>query len=135
MTAEETQPIYVADTHAFYWYLLNSPRLGTGARAAFELAEHGGAQIVIPAIAVAELVFICEKYGVRLDFNAIYDSQKSGAYLFPPLERRQLEKLQELQQVAEMRDRLITAEAVLLDAVVITQDQAIRGTGLVKTIW
>jgi PIN domain nuclease of toxin-antitoxin system len=46
---------YVADTHALYWYLRNSTRLGRQASLAFDEADQGAAQIYISAIVLAEL--------------------------------------------------------------------------------
>ncbi len=36
---------YVTDTHALIWYLENSPRLGSQARAAFDACDQGEARI------------------------------------------------------------------------------------------
>ena len=34
---------YVTDTHALFWYLINSPLLGAGASGAFDEADNGQA--------------------------------------------------------------------------------------------
>ncbi len=34
---------YVSDTHALFWYLINSPALGANARVAFDEADAGQA--------------------------------------------------------------------------------------------
>jgi len=36
-------PVYIADTHALYWYLQNPHRLSPAADAVFRLAEKQGA--------------------------------------------------------------------------------------------
>ncbi len=46
---------YVADTHALYWYLTNSPLLGANASQAFNETDNGNALIYIPVIVLAEL--------------------------------------------------------------------------------
>ena len=62
---------YVADTHALFWYLTDSPRLGRQASSAFEEADRGSAQIYLSAIVLAELFYMNEKLGRPLDFVAI----------------------------------------------------------------
>lgn len=63
---------YVADTHALFWYLINSPELGSKARLAFDEADDGQAFIYVPAIVIAELFYLNEKKGKPLDFAAKY---------------------------------------------------------------
>jgi len=48
---------YVVDTHALFWYLGNSPRLGPGADAALSAPD---SELVLPAIALAEACWIIE---------------------------------------------------------------------------
>lgn len=47
--ARSASPVnsYVTDTHALFWYLTNSPRLGPQANLAFDEADQGVAQIYI----------------------------------------------------------------------------------------
>ena len=52
-----------------------------------------------------------------------------------PLDRRQLEAMQEVHDVPEIHDRLIAAEAFVLDAPIITRDQVLAGSRHVATIW
>src|SRR5437588_10393202 len=58
---------YVADTHALFWYLINSSALGADARLAFDEADAGQALIYIPAIVIAELYYLNEKKGRPFD--------------------------------------------------------------------
>ncbi len=63
---------YVADTHALFWYLTGSPRLGAQAKRAFDEGARGQAVIHIPTIVLAELYYLNEKIGRPLDFAAEY---------------------------------------------------------------
>ena len=54
-------PTYILDTHAWFWYLEYPSLLSPGADAAFRLAAAGGAQIIVPAIVVAELYYLTIK--------------------------------------------------------------------------
>ena len=49
---------YAADTHALFWYLINSPQLGAQASAAFDEADNDQAIIYLPAIVAAELYYL-----------------------------------------------------------------------------
>ena len=42
--------LYVADTHALFWYFIASPLLGAQAKAAFDEGKQGQALIYVPAI-------------------------------------------------------------------------------------
>lgn len=55
--------LYVADTHALFWYFTGSPRLGTKAKDCFDEGVRGEALIYLPAIVLAELYFLNEKLG------------------------------------------------------------------------
>jgi len=80
---------YVADTHALYWYLTDSPRLGKRASEAFDEADEGRATICVPAIALAELFYMNEKLGRQLDFRSTLEYlQASGQFTLLPFSRR-----------------------------------------------
>ena len=71
---------YVADTHALFWYLINSSSLGPDARLAFDEADAGQAVIYIPAIVIAELYYLNEKKGRPLDFRVKYERLTQSIY-------------------------------------------------------
>ena len=58
---------YLADTHAVYWYLINSPLLGANASQVFDEADNGNAVIYIPVIVLAELYYLNQKQGQPID--------------------------------------------------------------------
>src|SRR4051812_41770312 len=58
---------YVADTHALFWYITRSERLGPAALNAFTEAEASHARIHVPAIVFAELFFLNVRLGFPLD--------------------------------------------------------------------
>ena len=72
---------YVADTHALYWHLTASPRLGTAAVRVFDEAARGEARILIPAIVLAELFWILAKQDKQSSFAGIIEAL---AALVPP---------------------------------------------------
>ena len=52
------------DTHALVWYLVAPNRLGSRACGALESADAGEATAFIPAVVMAELIMIAEKWRV-----------------------------------------------------------------------
>ena len=64
---------YVTDTHALYWYLTASPKLGANAQAAFLEGEQGQARIYVPSIVLAELYYLNVKYNQPLAFAQEYE--------------------------------------------------------------
>ena len=59
----------------------------------------------------------------------------AGGFEFYNLGRAQLEKLDLLQEVPEMHDRLIAAESLVLDAPVITRDRVFSDSSQIATVW
>lgn len=78
---------YVADTHAFLWYLAEDKRLGSSARQIFDSAETGEATVAVPTIVLAESLHILEKKRLQLQFQDILRKLAAGAnYTTMPLD-------------------------------------------------
>ena len=138
MTSSEDKgpPVYVADTHAMWWYLSSSDRLSPAADAVFRLVETGNALLMIPAIVIAEIYFLSVKLGSPFPPTDLYEALDGvEGVVISPLDRRQLTALQEVLDVPEMHDRLVAAEAFVLAAPIITRDQVLAGSHKVSTIW
>jgi PIN domain nuclease of toxin-antitoxin system len=127
---------YVSDTHALYWYLVDSPRLGRRADQAFKEADHGAALIFIPAIVLAELYYMNVKLGRQLDFlSTLQHLQQSGQFVLLPLLPEETADFEADQAVPEMHDRIIAGVARRLNAPLLTRDPQIVGSGRVVTVW
>ncbi len=138
MTGSEVQapPTYVADTHALWWYLGSSDRLSPAADAVFRLVETGNALLIVPAIVIAEMYFLSVKLGRPFPPADLYEALDGvEGVVISPLDRRQLAALQNVQDVPEIHDQLIAAEAFVLDAPIITRDQVLSDSRHVATIW
>ena len=128
--------LYVADTHALYWFLLASPRLSAAAKAAFDEGVQGKALIYIPAIVMAELYFVNRKQGTPLDFAATLARLRANAqYVFVPLAATDMLDFDRHTATPEMHDRMVVGAALRLGATCITCDRQIIGSGLVATLW
>ncbi len=132
----EALSVYVVDTHGLFWYLKDPSRLSPAADAVFRLAETGNAKIIVPAIVVAELYFLTLKRGQPLlPSRLIKDLEEAQGFELSELGRPQLELLEAFENIPEMHDRLIAAEASLVGAPVVTNDSALRALASVSTIW
>lgn len=127
---------YVTDTHALYWYLLNLPLLGTKASLAFDEADNGNAMIYIPAIVIAEMYYTNVKLKNQIDFSAEFQKIKqSGQFILTPFEAEDVLDFDKDSAVTEMHDRMIVGVARRLNAPLLTKDQNITASGLVKIVW
>ena len=135
MSRGETPSRFVIDTHTWHWYLQDDPQLSPGARAALRLVELGEAQLLTPAIVLAELVCLCEKLGIPSPLEAVAQTIAGNRnMLVVDLGLVQLAAFEKLDPTLEMHDRLILAAAVVAEATLITRDRRLRSAGL-PTIW
>ena len=124
---------YVADTHAWVYYLLDM--LPRGADEVFRRAERGEATIFVPTIVLAECIYLVERGRISLSYDELFSRLKiAGNFLVVPLT---LEVVEEIPRVPlrELHDRIVVATARLLDAALITKDDEIRASRLVETLW
>lgn len=127
---------YVVDTHALLWYLTASPLLGQGAKTAFDEGKVGTAFLHIPAIVISELYYTNLKQGQPVDFSAEYKKlDQSAQFVMTPFECEDVLDFDQDAAVSEMHDRIIVGVARRLRAPVLTKDQNITASGLVKIVW
>ncbi len=125
---------YVADAHAFARYL--SDELPKGADAIFESAERQECKICVPSIAIAELIYVFERTKTEPKIGEMFN--KIDLYpSFPihPLDEKILRIIPNV-KLKDLHDRIIVGTSIAIRADgLITKDQDIKRTGLVKTIW
>jgi len=125
---------YVADAHAFAGYLVNE--LPKKADAIFEKAEQQESSILIPAIAVAELIYIFEKTGSEPKLWEMFDKiDLYPSFSIYPLDEEILKIIPDI-KLKELHNRIIVATCIAVKAEgLITKDEDIRKSRLAKTIW
>lgn len=127
---------YVADTHALFWYLTASPKLGKRAKQAFREGAKGDALIYIPVIVLAELFFLNEKADRPMDFAVEYGRLvNSSQFVFIPFESQDVLDFDMDMAVTEMHDRMITGVARRLSAVCLSRDPVIQNHTLITAVW
>jgi PIN domain nuclease of toxin-antitoxin system len=104
---------YVIDTHALIWFLEKNPRLGAQATSILSDPE---SSLVLPAIALAESVWIVERGrtsipSAQMLLDAVIADPRITIYA---LDQSVLEQTLNLSAISEMHDRQIVATAIVL---------------------
>jgi PIN domain nuclease of toxin-antitoxin system len=132
----DPRPTYVTDTHSLLWWLTRPQKLRPAASAAFAEVEANAADLIVPIIVIAELVFIAESGRAEVDLDdALTRLQTKPNVYIQPLELPRVIALRTLTAIPEMHDRLIVAEALARQVRLITKDEAIVTSGVVATVW
>ena len=127
---------YVADTHSLIWYLIDSPKISKNANECFKEVEKGDAKLFIPAIVIAEIIFILERSKVKADLEEIFKRiEEAKNFEICSLDVEQLHCLKEQIKIPEMHDRFIVCETLSHNARLITKDKEIKESGIVEVIW
>ena len=132
-------PDFVTDTHGLIWYLEDSPRLGSEAKAAFDACDHGQSIVCVPTICMVEIVYLQEKGRIPSDMMAKFqDELKSGRSGLSAVDLTLgiVEALVKVPRtkVPDMPDRIIAATAMHLNFLLISRDRKIQLSD-VETIW
>jgi len=128
--------LYVADTHALFWYFIASPLLGAQTQAAFDEGKQGQALIYIPAIVLAELYFLNQKKQHAIDYSATFALLvQSAQFVLLPFEPIDTLEFDRDNAVSDIHDRIMVGVARRLKATLLTRDAEIVGSGMVTTVW
>ncbi|MBI4722995.1 MAG: PIN domain-containing protein [Candidatus Stahlbacteria bacterium] len=127
---------FVVDTHALFWYLTNSMKIGKKAIEVFDKAEKGKALIYIPSIVIAELYYLNERCNYPLNFKREYERLAEVRYFcFVEFSAEDVLLFDEIANISEIHDRIIVAVAKKLDIPCLTKDEEIVKSGAIQTIW
>ncbi|MEI8044169.1 MAG: type II toxin-antitoxin system VapC family toxin [Verrucomicrobiota bacterium] len=124
------------DTHAWIWWVSQSPKLSAAAREAIENETKAG----VAAISCWEVAMLTDKGRLKLDRDV-------GLWVEQALALPKVEMLALTVQIAvtsvrlptvfhsDPADRMIVATARQYNVPVVTKDERIQQSGLVRTIW
>ena len=131
---------YVTDTHALLWHLSNDPALSAPAADLFRQADAGAVEIIIPSIALIEVVYLCERQRVpddRIDRILALPSIPGSRYRMVPLDEPVVQALRRIprDQVPDMPDRIIGATALSLGLPLIPRDSNLTSSQLLTCVW
>jgi PIN domain nuclease of toxin-antitoxin system len=128
--------VIVLDTHAWFWWLSKPQRLGKRAARAIDIADRIG----VPAICAWEVAMKAEARKLRFDrpYETWIDEALSAdarVEQVPLLPRISVEAVRLSWDHRDPADRMIVASARVLDAPLVTGDETIRESRLVRCIW
>ena len=127
---------YIIDTHACVFLLAAPRKLGAGTRRALERVESGRDEGWVPAAVAAEIVLLHELGRVRIGLPQLRETFDSVPGLrFLPLDIDQLDHFASLISFRDPFDRLIMSAARSLRADLISRDEALAESGLVRVVW
>lgn len=111
-------------------------QMSDNAKKVFVDAETSNTVIFIPAIVLAEILYLSERNRITISLKDIADYMK----LFPnykefPLSFEGIKKTMEITDIKELHDRLIAGAGLLLNVPVITNDPVIQASEFVNTLW
>jgi predicted nucleic acid-binding protein len=126
---------YVADTVALI-FRLEGRQLGRAAIAAFDAAEAGTARIYVPAMVLAEILYLAEKKRIAINLTHVssYLAQNSACLEYP-LTAAVVQAAAQIQDVRELHDRLIAGTALLLRCPLLTCDASLQASLCISTLW
>ena len=126
---------YVTDTHSLIWYFTDDQRLSKKALKSFESTVKAG-QIIVPTVVLAEVLFIAKKGRIPIDFmKTVAKIEALANFQIAPLDLDVLKIAENIDAPLEMHDKLIVATAIRYEAALITRDEQITKSAVVKTIW
>ena len=125
--------MYVCDTHAWIYYLLN--KLPPNLNSIFSSVEKGEDIILVPTIVLNECIHLVESRKISLTYKELFSRlEESSNFLIVPLDF-EITKLVPSVKLSELHDRIIVATAKYYDAVLLTKDGEIINSRVVKTVW
>lgn len=130
---------YVLDTHALIWFLEGNSRLSAQVK---EILSTPGHELILPAIALAEAIWIVEKGRTAIPSvqELLDEVNQDTRVIVYPLDKAIIALTTSLPTIREMHDRQIVATAKYLESQgetvkLLTCDQNIASSNLVVVIW
>lgn len=128
-------PVYVADTVALV-LRLEKRTMGAAVDQAFQDVEQKKAQLLLPAMVFAEIMYLSERKRITAtlaDVETYLTTQTSCKAA--PLTLEIMKAAQTITDIPELHDRLIAATAVHYKAILLTNDTTISASTSLQTLW
>ena len=127
------------DTHALVYQLIGQRRrLGTKARVFFNRVERGQDTLLIPFTVLEEVMLLSEagKIRLRLPFRELLISlMQAENFELGVNDAELLLEASALVGIRDPYDRLIVAQARIAGMPLVTADEEIHASGLVRIVW
>ena len=125
---------YVTDTQGLVKFMMGQKVINDAAHQVYLSADKGEATIIIPAVVLMEVMYLFEKNRIKIGLLQTEDLMESQNYQFEPLSFEILKTASEINDIAELHDRLIAATARHLDLPLITNDPVIIKSKFVQIL-
>ena len=130
---------YVTDTHPFVYHVTGRKRrLGRRARSILDRSDRGTDTIIVPFTVLEEVLLLSEigRIHIPLPFREFVISlDKADNVDFAVNDIPVLLEAAAFTTITDPYDRLIIAQARVAGLPLITGDEKIRESGLVRTVW
>jgi PIN domain nuclease of toxin-antitoxin system len=130
---------YVTDTHPFIYHVTGrKQQLGRRARSIFDRSDRGTDTIIVPFTVLEEVLLLSEigRIHIPLPFREFVISlDKSDNVDFAVNDIPVLLAAAAFTTIKDPYDRLIIAQARVAGLPLITSDEKIQESGLVRTVW
>ncbi len=136
--------IFVTDTHPLVWFLTRDTKLSDDARDILRGAQTSATIVYVPAIVLAEFLYLVRKGKVPLDHLIELSLRLDGFSEFrvAPLDMQIFSRMFYILHFSrrprpdlEIHDLSILATALVTEAKLITKDRKLRQQALVETVW
>ena len=125
--------MYVADAHAWIYYLLG--KLPENIKDIFTRTENFEEIIFLPTIALNETIWLAEKDRISVNIREMLSKlEEPSNFIIVPLDFAVTKKVAEI-KFGELHDRIIISTTKMLNAILITKDEKIIRSCIVNTIW
>ncbi len=126
---------YVTDTVGLILHL-ERRKLGTDAETIFDSAENENTIIHIPAMVFAEILYLSEKKRITTNLTEVCQLLKNfQTFKEFPLNANVIKSAEQITDIPELHDRIISATARHLNLELITNDLKIQNSTFIKTVW
>jgi PIN domain nuclease of toxin-antitoxin system len=132
--------VIVLDTHAWIWFVNSPETLGAAAAQAINQARGDGQRLHVSCISTWELYMLVDKGRLSLAIAPgvwVARCEKLTVLQFEPV-NNDIARISVTECAglhADPADRMIVATALYLGASVVTKDDKIRSSGVVRCIW
>jgi PIN domain nuclease of toxin-antitoxin system len=131
--------LFVTDTHALIHHITGRKRrLGRKARGAFERVKRGTDSVLVPFTVLEEVMLLSEAGKLRLPLpfrDLVISFARADNFDLGVNDMQLLLEAASLTGIKDPYDRLIVAQARVAGLSLITGDDGIHESGLVRTVW
>jgi len=131
--------MFVTDTHALIHHVTGRKRrLGRRARTTFERVKRGADEMLIPFTVLEEIMLLSEAGKIRLPLpfrDLVISFAQADNFDLGVNDTQLLLEAASFTALSDPYDRLIVAQARVAGLPLLTGDEEIRESGLVRTVW